>query len=84
MCVRICTYICVCIHFGIVAVNQQWHSRGRPANTKSPGAPPTASHRVLRSSLSSLPTAPTDRPTAFLFPSDGCMHPGNELSLATL
>lgn len=63
------------------------HSRGRPANTKSPGAkcrggggggsPPAASscspslaflHLSSHSSFSSM----------------ACMHPGNELSLATL
>lgn len=60
-----------------------WQLRGRPANTKSPGAKYTAGiphpppffvfflPRPLRARDSS-------------FSSSACMHPGNELSLATL
>lgn len=65
-------------------VNQQWHSRGRPANTKSPGAkyteafPTGPPHLVLRPLHSPL------SPGSSLLLFTACMHPSNELSLATL
>lgn len=79
--------VCVCIRVvSIAAVNQhiQWHSRGRPANTKSSGAKYIEWFSYRRCPIVSFVSSNLRIENWPLYLPLACMHPGNELSLATL